>query len=89
MFHHRTVIGGLHIAFLFSAIYPAQADWLSDISKNFGKKSQDIGRSIEKSVQDTAKSIEKGTPATEQSPSDPCANNRELPQCRDLDKGSR
>jgi hypothetical protein len=89
MIHRRILIGSLHIAVLFGAIDPAQADWFSDLTKNVGKGTANVGKSIEKSVQDTAKGIEKGPPATEQSPSDPCANNRDLPQCRGLKKEGR
>jgi len=62
------------------------AGWLEKVTR-------DVGKTIEKSVQDVGKAIEKGThdvgkeienpagPQTEHSPSDPCKNNPQLPQC--------
>ena len=67
----------------------------------FDNAARDVGKTIEKSVQDVGKSIEKGAhevgktiqnpdrPETEQSPSDPCRSNPQLPQCDGLHGNER
>lgn len=76
-------------ALLLSVVPTAHAGWLSDLTKNIGRQTIQPGKTIEQSVQDTAKGIEKRPPSTEHSPSDPCANNPQLPQCVDLKRDTR
>lgn len=84
--------GLLFFALLFSQ--DAQAGLFDNVTR-------DVGKTIEKSVQDVGKAIEKGThdvgktiqnrdrPETEQSPSDPCRSNPQLPQCDGLHGNER
>jgi hypothetical protein len=55
-----------------------------DAGKTIEKSVQDVGKTIEKSAQDAGKTIEKPI-IIEHSPSDPCKNNPQLPQCKDIE----
>jgi hypothetical protein len=50
----------------------------------FDRVFRDAGKTIEKSAQDAGKTIEKPI-IIEHSPSDPCKNNPQLPQCKDIE----
>jgi hypothetical protein len=71
-------------AVVMTAVSIAEAsaiDWLKDTGKTIEKSVKDVGHAAEKAVQDAGKAIGKGTQDVEQSPSDPCRNNPDLPQC--------
>lgn len=75
------------------ALVPSQdahAGWLGKITGNVGKSieksAQDVGKAIERGAHDVGRPVENpGRPESEQSPSDPCRNNPQLPQCEALE----
>jgi hypothetical protein len=52
-----------------------------DAGKSIDQSAKDVGKAIEKGLHDTRTTLDKGTQDVEQSPSDPCRNNPNLPQC--------